>query len=102
MIQIDYYKTVVLTQHSPKILKAELSDLIKEIEEEWAYSKTTVYLKSLEVFDALLNDLTKGKMSSGKYYWLTSSKRIFSIAKRFLNGKELRELHNKYDSLFSK
>ena len=56
--------------------------------------------KEKEVLDMILNDLTKSKLFSGNYFWLTSSKRIFSIAKKCLNSKELRELHNKYDSRF--
>jgi len=38
MIQLDYYKIVVTTQCSSEVLKAELNNLIEEIEKEYNLS----------------------------------------------------------------
>lgn len=55
----------------------------------------------LRIFDKLLGDCTKGKLFSGEYYWLTSEKRIYKIAKKYLSRVELRKLEEKYASRFS-
>ncbi len=90
----------VVSQDLPALSK-ELEELIKsEVNVEAVVSQENGGQK-LEIFDKLLNDLTKGKMFSGKYYWLTSASRIFGIAKKFISSKRLRELHNKYDSRFN-
>ena len=43
MVDINYYKLVLKTQNDPKVLKAEMGDLIEELEKEridWSNNET--------------------------------------------------------------
>ena len=87
MIDLDYYRTVVETQHSVEILKAELLDLIEECEGlDWIRVEDKLPLQNTEpgvcdqyIVTVELKDPDPNDDSEVMFLWFNNRTNVFSL-----------------------
>ena len=81
MVDINYYKNIIMTQRSSEILLCEMEDLIKELEEERKESiqvqaKVKPACETLQIIDEMLREAYILKEHKDYIYNLDNAERL--------------------------